>query len=58
MKKIGHEVMYVSFDFGSFAYIGVDIYEGKTIEECLKIRSANIDGYLKREKGEYKFIKI
>lgn len=58
MKKIGYEVVYVSFSFGSFAYVGVDIYEGKTFEECLKIRSEEIDGYLKREKGEYKFVKI
>lgn len=50
MEKIGEEVVYVSFNFGSFAYVGVGIYEGKTFEECLRLRSADIDGYIKNGK--------
>ena len=50
MEKIGEEVVYVSFTFGGFAYVGVDIYEGKTFEECLRLRSENIDGYIKNGK--------
>ena len=47
MKALKEETFYVSFNFGGFAYIGVIMYEGKTIEECLKLRSEDIDGYLK-----------
>lgn len=36
--------LYVSFNFGSMAYMSVDIYEGKTLNECLKLRSEDIDG--------------
>ncbi|MGN0812369.1 MAG: hypothetical protein ACI4MQ_02540 [Candidatus Coproplasma sp.] len=39
-------VLYVSFNFGSWAYVSVKIYEGKTLNECLKMRSENIDGVL------------
>lgn len=46
MKKISEEVYYVHFNFGSTAYVGVNIYEGKTLEENLKIRSQDIDSYL------------
>lgn len=54
MKKIGETTVYVSFEFGSMAYVGVNLYEGKTFEECLKIRSDRIDGYIR----DGKFIKI
>ena len=49
MKKISEETYYVHFNFGSYgstAYVGVNIYEGKTLEENLKIRSQDIDSYL------------
>ena len=55
MKKIGERTVQVTFTFGSVAYVGVYIYEGKTFEECLKIRSEAIDGYL--EDGKYIKIK-
>lgn len=59
MKKIGHEVFYVSFKFGSMAYVGVDMYEGLTIEECLKLRSEEIDAYIKYVgNGKYELVKI
>ena len=51
MKKIGEREVQVTFTFGSVAYVGVNIYEGKTFEDCLKIRSEAIDGYL--EDGKY-----
>lgn len=37
--------MYVSFNFGGMAYLTVTLYEGKTLNECLKMRSDAIDGY-------------
>ena len=55
MKKIDERTVCVTFDFGSVAYVGVDIYEGKTFEECLKLRSEAIDGYI--EDGKYIKIK-
>lgn len=54
MKKIGENIEYVSFVFGSMAYVTVNIYEGKTFEECLKLRSPDIDGYVKNGK----FVKV
>lgn len=51
MKKIGEVVVYVSFDFGGGAYVTVTLYEGKTFEECIRLRSKNIDGYI--ENGIY-----
>ena len=59
LKEIGKTTAYVSFTFGSFAIVGVTLYEGKTFEECLKMRSSEIDGYIKRmDNGEEKFVKI
>ena len=37
-------IMYVTFNFGGAAYISVDIYDGKSLNECLKLRSIDIDG--------------
>jgi hypothetical protein len=38
--------MQVVFNFGSVAYVTVTIYEGKTLKECLKMQSENIDGVI------------
>ena len=46
MKIKETRTMYVSFNFGSMAYLSVDIYEGKTLNECLKMRSEDIDGVI------------
>lgn len=51
MKKIDEVVVYVTFNFGGGAYVGVNLYEGKTFEECIRLRSENIDGYI--ENGKY-----
>ena len=51
MEKIGEVVVYVTFNFGSGAYVGVTLYEGKTFEECILLRSEDIDGYI--ENGKY-----
>ena len=40
------KTVYVSFTFGSMAYVSVKIYEGKTLNECLKMRSEEIDGVI------------
>ena len=55
MKKIGSKKVQVTFDFGSIANVTVNLYEGKTFEECLKMRSEAIDGYI--EDGKYIKIK-
>lgn len=46
MKIKETKTMYVSFNFGSMAYVSVNIYEGKTLNECLKMRSEDIDGVI------------
>ena len=55
MKKIGSKEIQVTFNFGSVVYVKVNLYEGKTFEECLKMRSEAIDGYI--ENGKYIEIK-
>lgn len=39
-------MMYVTFNFGGTAYVSVDIYAGKSLNECLKLRSKDIDGVI------------
>ena len=51
-KEENKKVVVVSFDFGSMATISVKLHEGKTFEECLKMRSEKIDGYI-NDNGEY-----
>lgn len=41
----------VVFNFGSVSTVSVRLYEGKTIEECIRLRSEKIDGYI--ENGKY-----
>lgn len=36
--------MTVSMSFGSIVTLSVKIYEGKSLNECLKMRSDKIDG--------------
>lgn len=36
----------VVFNFGSVATVSVRLYEGKTLEECIRMRSENIEGYI------------
>lgn len=50
MKLIKTEVFYVLFNFGSTAYVGVNIYEGKTLNECIKLRSKDIVSYVSGDK--------
>ena len=47
---IGRERVYVMFNYGCCAYVGVTFYEGKSFEECLKLRDNSIESYLKDEK--------
>lgn len=46
MKGKETRTMQVSFKFGGVAYISVDIYDGKSLNECLKMRSNDIDGVI------------
>lgn len=46
LKVKEQKVMTVTFDFGSVSAITVTIYEGKTLNECLKMRSEHIDGVI------------
>lgn len=40
------KTMQVVFSFGSVATVSVKIYEGKTLDECVRLRSEKIDGYI------------
>lgn len=50
MKVKEIKTMQVVFNFGSVATISVKIYEGKTLDECVRLRSENIDGYILNNK--------
>ena len=59
MKKIEEKTMYVEFNFGnfgSFGHLTVTIYEGKTLEECIKLRSEDIIYYFDDETRTWKHI--
>lgn len=45
MDIIENKTMYVVFNSGVGAYVTVNIYEGKTLDECVKMRG-DIDGYI------------
>ena len=45
------KTLQVIFNFGSVATVSVKMYEGKTVEECVRLRSKNIVGYI--ENGKY-----
>ena len=43
--KIKEErTMYLSYKFGAMAYATVPIYHGKSLNQCLKLLSQDIDG--------------
>lgn len=45
MLKVNEErTMRVAMDFGSIVLMTVKIYEGKSLNECLRMRSERIDG--------------
>lgn len=46
------KVVTVCFDFGSIADVSVTLREGKTFEECLRMRSERIEEYL-NDNGEW-----
>lgn len=49
MKKIGEKVVYVTFNSGDGEYVCVDLYKGKTLEECIRSIREDIDGYVDNE---------
>lgn len=52
--KVGEAVVYVAFKFGSFAYCGVDLYEGLTMEECVALRgNGDIESYCEKTGMEW-----
>lgn len=56
MKKVEERIMYVLFNFGSYVYLTVDIYDGLTLDECVYLRSENIDMYL--DDGTKQWVKL
>ena len=46
MKVKEVRTMTVSMTFGAIVTLSVTIYEGKTLNECLKMRSEEIDGVI------------
>lgn len=49
MKTICEKVVYVSFDFGVELWVTVTLYEEKTFEVCIRLRSEHIDGYIEND---------
>lgn len=46
MKIRGRITLQVCFNFGSIAIVSVTLYENKSLEECIKMRSERIEEYL------------
>lgn len=57
MKSNGSITMCVCFDFGSFVYLTVTLWEGKSLEECVRMRSDRIEEYRDPVTGEWKSVK-
>lgn len=53
LKKVGERTMYVLFNFGSTVYLSVNIYDKLTLDECIYLRSENIDEYYDGETGKW-----
>lgn len=53
MKKIEEKRMYVLFNFGSYVYLSVNIYDGLTLDECIYLRSEDIEEYYDEEKKKW-----
>lgn len=53
LKKIDQKIMYVLFNFGALVYLGVNIYEKLTLDECLYLRSEDIDEYYDEETKQW-----
>ena len=45
LKKVEERIMYVCFNFGSYAYLAVNIYDKLTLDECIYLCSEDIDEY-------------
>ena len=58
LKKIDKKRVYVLFNFGSYVYLGVYIYEKLSFEECLYLRSEDIKKYYDGETKEWKKLSI
>lgn len=53
LKKIDQKIMYVLFNFGALVYLGVNIYEKLTLDECIYLRSEDIDEYYDEENKQW-----
>lgn len=53
MKKIEEKRMYVLFNFGSYVYLSVNIYDGLTLDECMYLRSEDIEEYYDEETKQW-----
>ena len=53
MKKIEEKRMYVLFNFGSYVYLSVNIYGGLTLDECMYLRSEDIEEYYDEENKKW-----
>lgn len=53
MEKVGERIIYVLFNFGSYVYLTVNIYDGLTLDECVYLRSEDIDTYYNEETKQW-----
>ena len=53
MEKVGERIIYVLFNFGSYVYLTVNIYDGLTLDECVYLRSEDIEEYYDEENKKW-----
>lgn len=53
LEKVGERLIYVLFSFGSYVYVTVSIYDGLTLDECVYLRSEEIEAYYKGETKQW-----
>lgn len=54
MEKKEVRTIYVMFNFGSYAKVGVEMIEGKTFEDCIRARSKRIVSYYNDNTKQWK----
>ena len=53
MEKVGEKIIYVLFNFGSYVYLTVNIYDRLTLDECVYLRSEDIETYYNEETKQW-----
>ena len=58
LKKVAEKTLYVLYNFGSYAFVSVSLYNGLTFDECVYLHSEKIDSYYNKYTKEWMKLSI